>query len=512
MKNAKKILAVLLAAVMCFATLAVAGAAAENGSYTITNPYEGVNWDTVNRYKTALHTHTNASDGTPTLKASVQRHIETGFDIVATTDHGTVNSTWETNNENKMIHDFLKLIGKAKGELEYLGSNGEFSNGMTYTYMKAENGDDYLTLSGGRQILRLPYGIEQNALSANAHVNSWFTDYTDNSLTTYEDAISAIDSRQGICVINHPGEYTKARYELRSEDAYNESNSAYRYYINKFSHLLTKYKGCIGIDMNSKGDSRTRFDRILWDKLLKRFSAKGENVFAIASSDAHQLNVIDTGFSILLMDSLTSAEARKALENGTFFAASHCIGNPDELREIAAAVKEFYGETATYTNVQAVVDKLDERLADILSGKLSADSNLSETYSVLEDGFSTVDSFPSVSSIEVNEDEDTIRINTNDALIVRWISDGKLIAVTKADDAVLDLNDYADKLGNYVRAEVFGDGGILYSQAFLLNAEKNAAENGGKTERFFDLGFIDCLFAIFKNWIDILGRKFAHIC
>lgn len=512
MKNAKKILSVFLAVLMCLSAVVTVSAAAQNGSYTISNPYESVDWNTVKQYKTALHSHTNASDGDPTLKESVQRHVETGFDIVATTDHGTVNYTWETVNENKLIHEVLSLIGRSEGELEYLGKDGSFENGISYSYAKAENGDDYLSLSNGKQILRLPYGIENNALSANAHVNSWFTDYHDNSLTTYEDAISSIDKAGGICVINHPGEYTKARYELRAEDAYSENSAVYRYYINKYADLLDRYDGCLGIDMNSKGDNRTRFDRILWDKLLTRFAEKGENVLAIASSDAHQLDVIDTGFTMLLMNSLTSSEARKALENGTFFAASHCIGNPEELREIASALKEFYGETDVYKKVQSTVDELDTRLADIESGKLSADSSLSVTYSVLKDGFTTVDTFPSVSSVEIDENEDTIRLNTKDALIVRWISDGKLIAVTKADDAVIDLNDYADTLGNYVRAEVFGEGGILYTQAFLLNAEENAAANGSKKQSFFDYGFIDCLFAIFKNWFDILARKFGKVC
>lgn len=512
MKNAKRTLAVILAAVMCFTMAAAAAAGTENGSYTISNPYENVEWNTVRQYKTALHSHTNASDGDCTLKESIQRHIETGFDIVATTDHGTVNYTWETANENKFIHDTLALIGRTEGELEYLGANGTFSNGVTYSYAKAENGDDYLTLSNGKQLLRLPYGIENNAVSANAHVNSWFTDYHDNSLTTYEDAISSVDKLGGICVINHPGEYTKARYEISAADAYNEDNAAYRYYINKYAYLLDKYDGCLGIDMNSKGDNRTRFDRILWDKLLTRFANKGENVYAIASSDAHQLEVIDTGFTMLLMNGLTSEEARKSLENGEFFAASHCIGNPEELREIAAALKEFFGETETYAKVKAAADELDARADGIRSGKLSADDNLSVTYSVLENGYTTVDTFPQINSIEVDETNDTVTVNTSNALIVRWISDGKLIATEKADAATLDLNEYADELGNYVRAEVFGEGGILYTQAFLLDAEENAAANGGKTEKFLDFGFIDCLFAIFKNWIDILGRKLAHVC
>lgn len=512
MKKMKKLLAVLLAAVMCFAAASVAFAA-ENGKITVSDPYAGVDWSTVKQYKTALHSHTNASDGDCTLKESVQRHAETGFDIVATTDHGTVNYTWESANANKFIHDTLKLIGRTEGELEYLGKDGTFSNGVTYSYATAANGDDYLTLSDGRQILRIPYGIENNAVSANAHVNSWFVDYHDNSVTEYKDAISSVDSLGGVCVINHPGEYTKARYELRDAAAYDENSAVYRYYINKYAFLLDKYDSCIGIDINSKGDNRTRFDRILWDKLLTRFSAKGENVYAIASSDAHQLNVIDTGFAVLLMNGLSSAEAKTALENGTFFAASHCIGSPEELREIADAIKEFYGETPTYAKVKAAADELDARCADIESGKIAADSSLAVTYSVLdENGFTTADTFPSVNSVTVDNENGTVSLDTSDALIVRWISDGKLIAATTADNAVLNLGEYADSLGNYVRAEVFGEGGILYTQAFLLNAEENAAANGGKTEKFFDFGFIDCLFAIFKNWLDILARKFARIC
>lgn len=509
MKKAKKILSAVLALAMCFSMVAVAFASTDG--YTITSPYDGIDWDTVNAYKTALHSHTNASDGDPTLKQSVERHAETGFDIVATTDHGTVNYTWETANYSELIHGVLSAIGRSEGELEYLGTSGTFDNGTSYTYGKTGD-DDYLTLDNGKQILRLPFGIENNAVSANAHVNSWFTDYSDNSITTYEDAVKAINEKGGICVINHPGEYTKARYEIYAEDAYNEDNVVYKYYIDKFANLLDKYDGLIGIDMNSKGDNRTRFDRILWDKLLTRSSAKGENVFGIASSDAHQLDIIDTGFTVLLMNNKTSAEARTALENGTFFAASHCIGNPEELREIAAAIKEYYGETETYNKVNDTVIALDKRAEEITNGTLKADDSLSITYSVLDDnGYTTVDTFPEITSIYVDDEKDTITLDTENALIVRWISDGKLIATTTSEDATLNLNDYKDELGNYIRAEVFGEGGILYTQAFLLNAEENAAANGDKTDRFVDFGFIDCLFAIFKNWLDIIARFFGKI-
>ena len=33
---------------------------------------------------------------------------------------------------------------------------------------------------------------------------------------------------------------------------------------------INKYDSCIGIDINSKGDGRTRYDRKLWDILLSK--------------------------------------------------------------------------------------------------------------------------------------------------------------------------------------------------------------------------------------------------
>ena len=96
----------------------------------------------------------------------------------------------------------------------------------------------------------------------------------------------------------------------------------------------------------------------------------GQNVFAIASSDAHQLSVIDTGLSLLLMEEQTSAAARKALENGEFFAASHCLGNPDELADIAAALKEYYGETDLYQKVDGTVKAMAEKRCSRISHSL----------------------------------------------------------------------------------------------------------------------------------------------
>ena len=71
MRRMIKIISAALAFVIICCLIAPAGASsAGNAAITITNPYEGVDFSAVQAYKTALHTHTNASDGDPTLKES----------------------------------------------------------------------------------------------------------------------------------------------------------------------------------------------------------------------------------------------------------------------------------------------------------------------------------------------------------------------------------------------------------------------------------------------------------
>ena len=95
MRKNRSVFACLLAFLLCLSCVSPAFAAGDD-AFTISDPYAGIDWTAVHAYKTALHTHTNASDGDHTLKESLQRHAEAGFDIVAVSDHGTVDYGWET--------------------------------------------------------------------------------------------------------------------------------------------------------------------------------------------------------------------------------------------------------------------------------------------------------------------------------------------------------------------------------------------------------------------------------
>ncbi len=479
---------------------------AESGdSISITNPYSNIDWENVNQYKTALHTHTNASDGDITLRESLERHYESGFDIVATTDHGTVNYSWSEFKGPSFIGKALKLFGRTDFNLDYLGTEGSFAKGMTYK-IETRNGDDYLVTADGREMMRIPYGIENNAVSVNAHVNSWFADFRNNLPCDYYQAITGVEKKGGVSVINHPGEYTNARYELFQEDAYNLSNPSYRYFFNKFYGMINDYDSCIGIDINSKGDDRTRYDRKLWDLMLAEAGKSGKTVYAIASSDAHQTNKIDTGFTYILAENKTSEAVRSALLNGEFFASSTCLCNHDEMKQIADSIKKFYGETPLYKELTDIVARYEQARLEKLNS--SSDSNVSVKYEAIDDdGYFNRPSRTMINEIQVDDDENTISIDSENALVVRWISNGQVIETTKSSDGTIDLDDYSDVLGDYVRAEVFGEGGIVYTQAFTINA----AEKEVQEFTYKNYGMFDFLFAEIDRYGGLLVRIIKNL-
>ena len=462
MKKAKRLIAVACVIAMLASVLSTVGLAADSGAdYTITNPYENVDWSW-NQYKADLHTHTTASDGDDSLKAMVETNYDYGFDIYAISDHGTVNYSYTYQDVIPALKTFLQIKNPeakvipldAEGGLTFDGNRYDVvtENGGDYYYQTYEDG------SVGQKMLRVPYAIENNPTSLNnAHVNSWFVDYGHGLVggtSDYETPIKAVDELGGLSVINHPGEYTNARDEDYTADAYDES---YSYYIDKFESLLLEYPSCIGIDMNSKGDSRTRFDRKLWDIMLMDLAPVGRNVLGIATSDAHRTTAAYTGYTMMIMPENTVENLYNCMDAGEFFAASKCLGNHEELQEIA-----------TY-----LINNGDEAAAEIGADIISRQA---EDYNAKYEAPLDVDA-PVVNEILVNDAEDTIALDVDDALCIRWISNGKTVAYGNE----IDLDDYSSEIGSYIRAEIFGEGGIVYTQAMLLEYE-GAPEHENKED------------------------------
>ena len=473
----KKALAVVMSILMLFTIAPVAMAADADTDYTIENPYANVNFETDKAYKADLHSHTTFSDGSNPLPDMVARHYELGFDIHAITDHS---ACFYSFTEPKHV-DIMKLFSLVKNGFvisDALSESGTTAAGNSYTVTENEAGDQFYAENGGKPMMGVPFGNEQNGTSFNnAHICTWFADFGHGRLggtSYYEDVISAIDGLGGLSVINHPGEYTNARDEVYTADAYNKDDIMYNYKIRKFEHLLINYDSCIGIDINSKGDSRTRFDRKLWDIMLQDLLPISRNVFAIATSDAHNLNIVDSGYTMHYMPELTSSALKKNMEDGGFFAASKYVGNYDELVTLRDELKAIDTEEAQafYATLDALVTSSAEEMANGGSGhKYEAPEGTAR---------------PLFTNVVVDEKEDTITLEADNAIVIHWIADGKVIHVGNT----IDLDDYSDEIRNYVRAEAYGTGGVMYTQPFALDYNSVPKGEVGDFGDYFDWGII----------------------
>lgn len=407
----KKVMAILLAVSMlaCFGTVA---SGAERVDYVITNPYQAVDWSTWGQYNADLHCHTIASDGTTDFNEMVMRHYDMGFDVLAVTDHNTISYSWTEQNIVPVVK-FAGMMSRKIYKMPTMLSQQEYEdihNGV---------GRD------GRGMLRVPNGVELNTLGLSNHINAFFTDYGNGAQGVYGDyetPVNKVEQSGGLTVINHPGEYTGAKeYDDNGEKTYGNGR-----YADKFAKLFLNYNTCLGIDINSKEDGRTKNDRVLWDQVLQRTIPHGRNVFCLATSDAHNVNVVGCGWTVMCMRENTIENFRNCMETGAFFAASRFDKNISE------------------------VARLSEELG----------RDLGTTFEAKEDAPA-----PKVNNITVNNTLDTITIQTENSEIIEWIADGKVIAT----GSTIYLDDYSQEIGSYVRAQVFGEGGILYTQAFPLS-------------------------------------------
>ena len=487
MKMTKKVLAIICVVALLAGVLSTVGYAAKaDRDFTIVNPYADVDWSW-DQYKSDLHTHTTASDGRDTLKDMLEINYKYGFDVYATSDHGLTSYSWTEQQVIPALKVFVDMRNPGT-EMVSLNANGGLTfDGDRYDVVTENGGDYYYQTfedgSQGQKMLRVPFANEQNPSSLNnAHVNTWFVDYGNGVLggtSDYETPIKAVDELGGLSVINHPGEYTNARDEDCTADAYDYSDTMYKYYIDKFTNLLRDYPTCMGIDMNSKGDSRTRFDRKLWDILLMNLAPEGRNVLGIATSDAHSVEAAYTGYTMMLMPENTVDNLKTAMSTGAFFAASKKLGNNEELKEICNYLLEN-GDT----EAKAIAEDVLARQVDDYNAKYEAPLDVEAPY---------------INSVIVDDNADTIALDVTDDLCIRWIANGNTIAYGDS----IDLDDYAANIGSYVRAEVFGVGGIVYTQAFLLEYDDAPVDTTEEDKDFRD--FWEIASFIPDNLVRLLG-------
>lgn len=260
---------------------------------------------------------------------------------------------------------------------------------------------------GGRPMLDVKQGLEMNALTARKnHVNGFFCGWGQNYLgkeEDYETCIAKTEAAGGISVINHPGDFIAASHDINR--VYDWNN------LMPFIEPLLGHPSCVGVEAFNCDDGPDRYDRVLWDQLLMYCIPRGRNVFAFSNDDSHVMRHIGLTAEIMLMPELSEAALRTAMETGTFFACSKIARH--ELGD------EFEG-TGEYANVKRIT---------------------------------------------VDDANDIITVDAENADLIEWVADGKVIATGNT----VDLRAHADEIGAYVRFQIKNEGGMLLSQPFICD-------------------------------------------
>lgn len=418
----KKLISIILCVTLCFIPcLAVTGFAAEtSGDYVIVSPYSDVVWegdDAWGAYKGTLHSHTTYSDASVDLATMVKEYYNRDYDFLANSDHGVTGVEWNKAPAKVLLYSYQKLLGYPVAHL----TDEEFEGITTGTYPTADGtirGKHMTCVTGANEL--------NNMTLTKSHVNAFFLPSDVGNgyggwENGYEDAVKFTDKHGGLSIINHPGDWLESRDDISTvSDVKN---------IKYFGDIILKYDSCLGIEVFNETNSVTPFDRILWDNLLMYTLPYGKNVIGFSNTDAHTIENIDSSFNIYMMEENNVENIKETMQNGASFMVT---------RELPCG-------------------------NDIIGP--------AEGFDVKNSGIP----YPVFTKVAV--DGHKITVNADNAQTVQFIANGKVIysGAIGADSVTLDLDtiEGAEDF-QYVRAEVFGEGGMCLTQALVIDdgAEK----------------------------------------
>lgn len=422
MKTAR-VLSVLMALILLVQTIGasfsafavvntVTGDVIGNKDFTITNPYADVDWDTWYQYKGTTHVHTHTSDGSEDINEMIEKYYELGYEVMAITDHGTVNYGWTKSPSRHSMFSYQWFVHSDP-------------TGITQARY------DEITTGVGREngigMIEVPLGIELNGASTDkVHINSFFADAGDGDMeldsTWPSSAIAKVQkvtdesngAVEGVCHINHVGEWSGGNGDKLG--TYTPD------FVNRFAQIFRDYSVLVGMELVNTADGRTRNDRYLYDEVLKVLAPEGKNVHGFCSDDAHEFSDCNRNANYFIMPEQTWQNVRTSMKTGAFFACSKFSKTPDELG----------------------------------------------------DGFEGTGDYPRIQRITVDQEKDQIIFECTKADKIKLVADGEVIEYYKADEdgdtITFDLNAYENKINSYVRVYLTGPGGICYVQPFLLTS------------------------------------------
>lgn len=409
----KKLLSIVLCGALLFACSTFAFAEVES-NYSIVSPYADVIWQGENAwgaYKGTLHSHTTYSDADESLPVMVKEYYEQGYDFLANADHGVTGVEWNREQPALALYAYQKISGKEVKPLtdeEFYG----ITSGSYPLYDGTVRGKAMTCVTGANEL--------NNLTLTKSHVNGYFLpegkgNGFGGSENGFEQAIAFIEKNGGLSHINHPGDWLESNDDISTvSDPKN---------VRFLSELILKYPSCLGIEVFNENNGVTPYDRILWDNMLMYTLPYGRNVIGFSNTDAHNRNNVDTSFSVFMMEENNVDNIKATMQSGALFAITRNL-----------------------------------RANDIIGPAEDIDvKNMGLAYPMFTD---------------INVDGHTISVGTTDADTIQWIANGKVIKSAQLTDNAAYINlDEIEGAENfeYVRAELFGEGGICLTQAFVID-------------------------------------------
>lgn len=447
MKKIKKALSVALSALIAAPVGGVMAASAAQNDYTIVSPYAEVVWEGENAwgaYKGTTHSHTTFSDADVDLATMVKEYYSQNYDFLANADHGVTGVEWNKEPKRLLLYSYQELIGN-----KYTTLTDEEYEGITSgTYL--ERGRGMTCVTGANEL--------NNLTLTKCHVNGYFLSSDKaNGFGGFENgydyALKYIDENGGISHINHPGDWLETN---KNPDAVNDPEN-----IKFFGDLILKYDSCYGTEVLNEKNGTTGYDRILWDNLLMYTLPYGKTVIGYSNTDAHEIKMVDSSFEVFMMEENTVENIRETMKNGCFFATTRILrGNNFEIGP-------------------------------------------AEGFNVANTGIP----YPMFTSITTEGHKITVKAQNADTL--QWIANGKVIMKTEIGDGEITLD--LDKIEGaenflYVRAEIFGEGGLTLTQAFVID---NGEEKLNFEEDEDPIG--DFIFAIKSSRLWVIVQELVRL-
>jgi hypothetical protein len=296
------------------------------------NPYKDIDW--TKQHKANLHTHTlqttidgviYGSDGDLTQQQVIDSYHNKNYKILAITDH---DNYYNLNTLSKVTTHPWELFNRSPNELGILA-------------------------------------VEGKELSKGNHRNSLFCDlgtFPDGSLAAdIYGSINEIRNRDGLCIINHPGEYSETE----------------EYYFDLFT---TFRNTLIGFEVLNKGNIYPN-DRNMWDKINALTIPAGKVVYGYSNDDMHRASQLFRNYQFILSPSIEEEEVKTAMRNGATYFCYEPGGSGNALApRIMNIVVDEVNENISITTDGETIKWVTEETVEVGSGDTFNYSNLNKSF------------------------------------------------------------------------------------------------------------------------------------